>query len=77
MDKANKIIQYILVVAILGGLVYFYWYSRNYVAGYYELTWFAGETVWIGSATKWLFISVVATFAGWVIYYKVRRSKAK
>lgn len=74
-NKINVITQCVLAVAILGGLVYFYWYSRNFIAGYYELSWFAGETVQTGKASIAIFLVPVLAMAGWAIYYRVRRQK--
>lgn len=68
----SRAIQISLAVVILGCVAYFYWYSRNYVAGYYELSWFGGDSIWVGSASKWLFVIPVAAVAGYAIYYKLR-----
>jgi len=77
-SKISTILQYVLAVAILGGLIYTYWYSRNFIAGYYELTWYAGDDVIMrGKSSIAIFLTPVVAIAGYAIYYKLKGCKNK
>jgi uncharacterized membrane protein len=68
----SKAAQIGLAVVILAGLVYFYWYSRNYVAGYYEVAWYAGGRIWGDVYTKAMFAVAVLGMVGYAVYYKIK-----